>query len=88
MAFDVAKDPTSGPRRQQRSRSATVLIPNAKGEKNDKEKRKRSRVTPEQLIHLENFFKVDRSPTAARRREIGELLNMQERQTQIWFQNR
>ncbi|KAG6809817.1 hypothetical protein H0H92_014623 [Tricholoma furcatifolium] len=52
------------------------------------EKRKRSRVTPEQLQHLERFFLLDRSPTAARRREISELLGMQERQTQIWFQNR
>ncbi|KAI0683397.1 hypothetical protein BC835DRAFT_1470947 [Cytidiella melzeri] len=53
-----------------------------------KEKRKRSRVTPEQLAHLERFFATDRSPTAAKRREISELLGMQERQTQIWFQNR
>ncbi|KAI5121235.1 hypothetical protein M0805_007242 [Coniferiporia weirii] len=53
-----------------------------------REKRKRSRVTPEQLTHLERFFAADRSPTAARRREISELLGMQERQTQIWFQNR
>ncbi|KAJ3788076.1 hypothetical protein GGU10DRAFT_263629 [Lentinula aff. detonsa] len=53
-----------------------------------REKRKRSRVTPEQLIHLERYFTVDRSPTAARRREISDLLGMQERQTQIWFQNR
>ncbi|KAG6909986.1 hypothetical protein DXG01_013986 [Tephrocybe rancida] len=52
------------------------------------EKRKRSRVTPDQLQHLERFFLLDRSPTAARRREISDLLGMQERQTQIWFQNR
>jgi regulatory protein PHO2 len=58
------------------------------GGKNEKEKRKRSRVTPDQLVHLEQFFAVERSPTAARRREISELLGMQERQTQIWFQNR
>ncbi|KAI0310791.1 homeobox domain-containing protein, partial [Amylostereum chailletii] len=50
--------------------------------------RKRSRVTPDQLVHLERFFAMDRSPTAARRKEISELLGMQERQTQIWFQNR
>ncbi|KAE9403648.1 homeobox-domain-containing protein, partial [Gymnopus androsaceus JB14] len=50
--------------------------------------KKRSRVTPEQLVHLERYFTVDRSPTAARRREISDLLGMQERQTQIWFQNR
>ncbi|KAF5375579.1 hypothetical protein D9757_008532 [Collybiopsis confluens] len=53
-----------------------------------KEKKKRSRVTPEQLVQLEHYFSIDRSPTAARRREISELLGMQERQTQIWFQNR
>ncbi|KAJ7032478.1 hypothetical protein C8F04DRAFT_652630 [Mycena alexandri] len=56
--------------------------------KSDPEKPKRSRVTPEQLVHLEQFFSVERSPTAGRRREIGELLGMHERQTQIWFQNR
>ncbi|KAI0762056.1 hypothetical protein BC629DRAFT_1597134 [Irpex lacteus] len=58
------------------------------GPSDPKEKRKRSRVTPEQLAHLERFFATDRSPTAAKRREISELLGMQERQTQIWFQNR
>ncbi|KAJ6494639.1 hypothetical protein C8R47DRAFT_1213331 [Mycena vitilis] len=58
------------------------------GIKSDPEKPKRSRVTPEQLVHLERFFAVERSPTATRRREIGELLGMHERQTQIWFQNR
>ncbi|KAI0346309.1 homeobox-domain-containing protein, partial [Trametopsis cervina] len=58
------------------------------GSSDPKEKRKRSRVTPEQLAHLERFFASDRSPTAAKRREISELLGMQERQTQIWFQNR
>lgn len=53
-----------------------------------KEKRKRTRVTPEQLEQLESFFAADRSPTAARRKEISELLGMKERQTQVWFQNR
>lgn len=53
-----------------------------------KEKRKRTRVTPEQLEQLESFFAADRSPTAARRKEISDLLGMQERQTQVWFQNR
>ncbi|KAF7327555.1 U1 snRNP 70K protein [Mycena kentingensis (nom. inval.)] len=52
------------------------------------EKPKRCRVTPEQLVHLERFFAAERSPTATRRREISDLLGMQERQTQIWFQNR
>ncbi|EEB93423.1 hypothetical protein MPER_07921, partial [Moniliophthora perniciosa FA553] len=53
-----------------------------------REKRKRCRVTPEQLKHLERIFATDRNPTAARRREISEMLGMQERQTQVWFQNR
>jgi len=73
-------EPASGP---QRSRETSVA-----SSKTEKEKRKRSRVTPEQLVHLERFFTLDRSPTAARRREISDMLGMQERQTQIWFQNR
>lgn len=73
-------EPPSGP---QRSRPASMTAGKA-----DKEKRKRSRVTPEQLVHLEQFFAMDRSPTAARRKEISDMLGMQERQTQIWFQNR
>ncbi|KAF8339723.1 uncharacterized protein EI90DRAFT_2274470 [Cantharellus anzutake] len=51
-------------------------------------KRKRSRVTPGQLAQLERAFAKDRSPTAAKRKEITEMLGMQERQTQVWFQNR
>src|SRR6266436_1810269 len=51
-------------------------------------KRKRSRVTPAQLAQLERTFAKDRSPTAAKRKEISEMLGMQERQTQVWFQNR
>lgn len=80
---DTSKEPASGP---QRTRSSSVQS-NGKGA-DSKEKRKRSRVTPEQLVHLERFFAMDRSPTAARRKEISESLGMQERQTQIWFQNR
>ncbi|KIP11000.1 hypothetical protein PHLGIDRAFT_10905 [Phlebiopsis gigantea 11061_1 CR5-6] len=53
-----------------------------------RERRKRSRVSPEQLIVLEAIFAADRCPTAVRRKEISEQLGMNERQTQIWFQNR
>ena len=53
-----------------------------------REKRKRSRVTPDQLTQLESLFAANRSPTAARRKEISDMLGMTERQTQIWFQNR
>ena len=65
-----------------------VTVNGGRGAGSEREKRKRSRVTPDQLVHLERFFSMDRSPTATRRREISELLGMQERQTQIWFQNR
>lgn len=80
----TTKEPASGP---QRTRSASNAAGKG-GDREPREKRKRSRVTPEQLTHLERFFVADRSPTAARRKEISELLGMQERQTQIWFQNR
>ncbi|KAF8240680.1 homeobox-domain-containing protein, partial [Tricholoma matsutake] len=82
LDLDDEREPASGP---QRPRSVPSAGTTAKVEK---EKRKRSRVTPEQLVHLERFFALDRSPPAARRREISERLGMQERQTQIWFQNR
>ncbi|EPQ54286.1 hypothetical protein GLOTRDRAFT_62830 [Gloeophyllum trabeum ATCC 11539] len=71
-------EPSRGPRK---CKSATSI-------KGDREKRKRSRVTQDQLVHLEQFFAEDRIPTAARRKEISQFLGMQERQTQIWFQNR
>ncbi|TFK50072.1 hypothetical protein OE88DRAFT_1645817 [Heliocybe sulcata] len=74
------REPTKGPKRSKSSASI-------KGH-GEREKRKRSRVTQEQLVHLEQFFAEDRIPTAARRKEISEFLGMQERQTQIWFQNR
>lgn len=79
----TTKEPASGPQRTRASSNAAKG-----GDREPREKRKRSRVTPEQLTHLERFFIADRSPTAARRKEISELLGMQERQTQIWFQNR
>lgn len=80
--LDTEKNSQTGPIRT-RSASAT----SSKGS-DTKEKRKRSRVTPEQLAHLERYFTMDRSPTAGRRKEISETLGMHERQTQIWFQNR
>lgn len=72
---DTMKEPASGPHRGGKG-----------GAK--REKRKRCRVTPDQLVSLEEIFCHDRNPTAIRRREISEELGMQERQTQIWFQNR
>lgn len=81
--------PDKVPKQEDRNVSPSALLDDSKQAlKPEKEKRKRSRVTPEQLVHLERFFLIDRSPTATRRRDISELLGMQERQTQIWFQNR
>ncbi|KAF8322660.1 homeobox-domain-containing protein, partial [Clavulina sp. PMI_390] len=50
--------------------------------------RKRGRVNPSQLAFLERAYLADRSLDAARRRDISQKLGMDERQTQIWFQNR
>ena len=82
MGAAQEKPQASGSHRSRSGSRANDASGDAKG------KRKRSRVTPEQLAHLERFFATDRSPTAARRKEISEMLGMQERQTQIWFQNR
>lgn len=78
------RESQSGPHRRTKSSSTAGSVSPVL----DKEKRKRSRVTPEQLVHLERYFAAERSPTAARRKEISDYLGMQERQTQIWFQNR
>ncbi|GJE85680.1 homeobox domain-containing protein [Phanerochaete sordida] len=78
----AAQEPSSGPLRSRSGSRSHDAAGDAKS------KRKRSRVTPEQLAHLERFFAADRSPTAARRKEISDMLGMTERQTQIWFQNR
>jgi hypothetical protein len=51
-------------------------------------KRKRSRVSAQQLAFLERVFAKERSPTAIKRKELAEQLGMNERQTQVWFQNR
>lgn len=81
-------DPSSGAHRRQSSVSGG-LHRDADGVlKNRPEKRKRSRVTPEQLVELEKEFAINRTPTGAQRKAISDRLGMQERQTQIWFQNR
>lgn len=51
-------------------------------------KKKRSRITKEQLVHLERFFVADSNPTTARRREISLQIEIPERQVRVWFQNR
>ena len=66
------------------SASATTPVPT----RSTSAKRKRGRVNPTQLAHLERAYAKDRSLDAARRKEISEALGMEERQTQIWFQNR
>ncbi|KIY68830.1 homeobox-domain-containing protein [Cylindrobasidium torrendii FP15055 ss-10] len=73
---DRYTQPAIGPIRSQKSASGAG------------ERRKRTRVTPEQLVHLEKLFADERSPPSVRRREISVFLGMEERQTQVWFQNR
>jgi len=46
------------------------------------------RLAPNQVEYLENTFKDTPNPPEAKRREIGKLLEMDERKVMIWFQNK
>jgi len=81
-------EPSSGAHRRQGSITANLHREADNLLKQRPEKRKRSRVTPEQLIELEREFSTNRTPTGAERKAISDRLGMNERQTQIWFQNR
>lgn len=50
--------------------------------------KKRNRFNKTQTSVLEQYFTQDHSPSAARRKEISELIRCSIRQTQVWFQNR
>lgn len=83
---DSSSSMTSPPKsstQQSNSPTATTTSTAPTGGGSGTGKRKRSRVTPEQLAYLERVFAMDRSPGAAKRKEISELLGMQERQTQV-----
>ena len=81
-------EPSSGAHRRQGSTTTNLHREADNLLKQRPEKRKRSRVTPEQLIELEREFSTNRTPTGAERKSISDRLGMNERQTQIWFQNR
>jgi len=81
-------EPSSGAHRTLKSNAARDTLINLKAPKDDRERRKRNRVTPEQLIQLETAFSKDRSPTSTERRELSSRIGMAERAVQIWFQNR
>lgn len=80
-------EPSSGAHRTLKSNTRDTVI-NLKAPKDDRERRKRNRVTPEQLVQLEAAFTKDRSPTSTERRELSNRIGMAERAVQIWFQNR
>jgi len=50
--------------------------------------KKRNRFNKTQTSVLEQYFTQDHSPSAARQKEISELIRCSIRQTQVWFQNR
>ena len=81
-------EPSSGAHRTLKSNAARDTVINLKAPKDDRERRKRNRVTPEQLVQLETAFSKDRSPTSTERRELSNRIGMAERAVQIWFQNR
>ena len=71
-----------------RSNAARDILIKLKAPKDDRERRKRNRITPEQLVQLEAAFSKDRSPTSTERRELSNRIGIAERAVQIWFQNR
>ncbi|KAF5359643.1 hypothetical protein D9756_003181 [Leucocoprinus leucothites] len=74
-------DRSSSPSRREKALLST-------SPKEDLPKKKRGRLTKEQLAQLERLFAVDCSPTVVRRREIALQVGCPERQIQVWFQNR
>lgn len=79
--FDDKREPASGPQTLRAASSTSI------GTESEQKKQKHSHITPKQLVHLEQFFTMDRSCPAAHRREISERIGMQEHQIQMWFQN-
>ena len=49
---------------------------------------RRTRTTPEQLRVLQTAFMRDQMPSAADRQTLGEMIGMNPRSVQVWFQNR
>merc|ERR1711904_174755 len=54
----------------------------------DKSSSSGRRRTVHQLEVLESVFKLCPNPTEARRKQLGQMLKMDERQVVIWFQNK
>ncbi|KAI8870133.1 hypothetical protein GQ42DRAFT_111316, partial [Ramicandelaber brevisporus] len=48
----------------------------------------RKQYTPDQVAVLLTIFEADRSPTVTDQMTIGEVLNIDQRNVKIWFQNR
>jgi len=81
-------EPSSGVHRTLKSNVARDTLINRKAPKDGVERRKRNRVTPEQLVQLETAFSNNRHPISRERRELSNRIGMTERALQIWFQNR
>jgi len=60
-------------------------VPGSSEEGGEKTSRRR---TVHQLEVLESVFKLCPNPTEARRKQLGQMLKMDERQVVIWFQNK
>ena len=71
-----------------RSNAARDILIKHKAPKDDRERRTRNRLTPEQLVQHEAALSKDRSPTSTERRELSNRIGIAERAVQIWFQNR
>ncbi|QDZ19655.1 homeobox domain-containing protein [Chloropicon primus] len=89
--------PLAGAKRPLQDPSAAVVLPLpqahcAQASSGDHNKTTSSssgrRRSTQQLEVLESVFELCPNPTEARRKQLGQMLNMEERQVVIWFQNK
>ncbi|CAO3598674.1 unnamed protein product [Absidia cylindrospora] len=77
-------EPSSSKRPNLRVKTTTEGVPNS----NNNGRPKRKRITPDQFRTLSDFFNQTDTPNHDLRDKISKLLNMTNREVQVWFQNR
>lgn len=71
------------------SKNIEVMNDNiATNDSDEKDKRKRVRLSSDKTTYLQRYFDVKQRPSTGDKREIAKFLGMSFRSVQIWFQNR